>query len=105
MFVANRFIGWFRKNIELTFWLTALVLLYYMPLEGAHYSLCVPSILGFESCPGCGLGHAVHLFLHGEIQHAFEHHPLVIIAIPIILLRIFALIKDEITHNKLIHAK
>lgn len=84
---------------ELLFWSGALVALAFSSPEGHHYTLCPLSNLGFQYCPGCGLGRSVSCALHGNITGSIEWHPLGIFAIGVILHRIVTLIKYSIKFN------
>lgn len=82
----------FRKYFELTAWIVALVSLAFMtPTTDVHYSLCVFKFIGITYCPGCGLGHAISYFFHGNVKESFNAHPLGIFAIIVILARIYKL--------------
>jgi hypothetical protein len=58
-----------------------------------HFTICPLSNLGFEHCPGCGLGKSISMILHGNIFESFDYHLLGIPAFIIILFRIYQLIK------------
>lgn len=60
-----------------------------------HFTFCPLSNLGFEHCPGCGLGKSVSLILHGHFIESFDFHWLGIPALIIILFRIFQLIRNN----------
>jgi hypothetical protein len=49
--------------------------------------------MGITWCPGCGLGHSIAYFMHGDIYHSFHAHWLGIPAFFIICHRIYVLIK------------
>ncbi|KAA9040640.1 DUF2752 domain-containing protein [Ginsengibacter hankyongi] len=92
----------FRKYFELTFWITALVLLAIMPTAtNPHYSFCVFKLMGFKFCPGCGLGHSISYLFHGDLRASFSTHPLGIFAVIVILLRLYNLFRLQILikHN------
>ena len=85
---------YFHKYFELVFWSGAIVLLFiFDPTQESHYSLCLFKNLGFQFCPGCGLGHSISYLLHGKLNASINTHPLGIIALPVILYRIFKLAK------------
>lgn len=70
-----------------------MVLLFFLPdTEGAK-SLCPSQLLGLGKCPGCGIGHAIHDALHFRFRASFHHHPLGILAVIIIFIRIKQLIQ------------
>jgi len=92
----------FRKYFEVTFWITALVLLAIMPTgTDPHYSFCIFKLMGFKFCPGCGLGHSISYLFHGDLSASFSTHPLGIFAVIVILLRIYNLFRLHklIKHN------
>jgi len=83
-----------KKLVEPVIWLTALLILGFADLSsGTHISLCPLANLGFDFCPGCGLGHSVSYALRGNLAASFEAHPLGIFAIVVLLLRSFSLIR------------
>ncbi|MFT7589175.1 MAG: hypothetical protein ACI959_001392 [Limisphaerales bacterium] len=81
--------------IELLFWIGALVALYWMPLNSpANFegtSLCILTNLGFNWCPGCGIGHSITHVMHGNLQASIAAHPVGIFALLVIVFRIFSL--------------
>ncbi|MGO4294732.1 DUF2752 domain-containing protein [Chitinophaga sp. RAB17] len=75
---------WRKINIELIAWPLGLVLLYLMTPDENAGSLCLLKNLGIPFCPGCGLGHGIHYFLHGQWSAAIHHHwlsPLVVVVL------------------------
>lgn len=88
----ERWINILSRQLEVVFWFIALVWLYFLPDTGGHFTLCPIAAMGFTWCPGCGLGHAMHDLLHGNIAEAFRHHYLVLFAFFTILFRMFKLI-------------
>lgn len=85
-----------KNNLELIFWITALIILATMNLEGNHLSLCPISQLGFEFCPGCGIGHSIGFLFHGNLEASFEAHPLGIFALVMLTYRIIQLTKNTL---------
>lgn len=86
--------GWpmAKKNLELIFWPTSLLLLVLMdPQSNSHFSLCIFKFIGLSFCPGCGLGHSISFLFHGNITASLHAHILGIPAVIIILIRIFKL--------------
>ncbi|MDQ6761367.1 MAG: DUF2752 domain-containing protein [Bacteroidota bacterium] len=74
------------------FWVVALLLLAFMkPDTDAHYSFCILKFLGFNKCPGCGLGHSISFLFHGDVRQSFAAHPLGIFALIVIFARIYKL--------------
>ena len=82
------------KNLELFFWVAAMVLLFFMEPSAGHFTLCPIKNLGFSFCPGCGIGHSIHYALHFNFSESFAHHPLGIFAIIIIFSRIIKLFSN-----------
>jgi hypothetical protein len=75
-------------------WITALLYLaFFVNPYQTHFTICPLSNLGFEHCPGCGLGNSIALIFRGNISQSFESHILGIPALLIIFHRIFTLIK------------
>jgi hypothetical protein len=87
---------WVRQHLELLFWVGGLLVLFFMPVGDGHVTICPLALSGMEWCPGCGLGRAIHFALHLDFHHSFHHHPLGIVAIPIIVHRVFILLKNHI---------
>jgi hypothetical protein len=75
------------------------------PATDAHYSFCLFKVLGFNFCPGCGLGHSISYLFHGEVRASLSAHPLGIFAVIIILLRIFKLFQLHLFSKTNNHAK
>ncbi len=72
-------------RFEVIFWVTALLLLACMkPDVDAHYSFCILKFIGFQKCPGCGLGHSISFLFHGDIRKSLDAHPLGIFALIVI---------------------
>ncbi|MCW3462502.1 DUF2752 domain-containing protein [Chitinophaga nivalis] len=63
-----------KTDIELPAWLTGLVWLYCKTPDNNAISLCIFKAAGLPFCPGCGLGHGIHHFLHGHWALAFHYH-------------------------------
>ncbi|MBU2651479.1 MAG: DUF2752 domain-containing protein [Bacteroidetes bacterium] len=94
-----------RHNLEAFVWIIALFSLAMTDPGCDHFSLCPLKNLGFEYCPGCGLGHSISWFFRGELLRSFEAHPLGVPAIVILLYRIVNIFykyrKDLITQKSL----
>lgn len=94
--MQRSFPGYFlfiKSNLELVIWITALVCLYFLNVDGQ--SLCIFRFAGISWCPGCGLGHAIHAALHFQFVASFNEHPFGIPALLIIAHRIFQLISKQ----------
>ena len=79
---------YWQQYFELLCWITALVLLFFRPVNTSAPTLCIFRWLQIDHCPGCGIGHAIHYALHLQLTTSFEHHPIGIAAVLIILNRI-----------------
>ncbi|UZD23198.1 DUF2752 domain-containing protein [Algoriphagus halophytocola] len=90
-----------RMPLELIFWIGSLLAIFLLdPHSSTHFSLCPLSQLGFDWCPGCGLGRAMSLLAKGEFQASWALHPLAGLAYVVIIARIVQLIKNlKTTHN------
>ncbi|HVI49234.1 MAG TPA: DUF2752 domain-containing protein [Chitinophaga sp.] len=68
-------IAFYRKiNLELILWPTGLLLLFLMQPDTQGPSWCLFKNAGLPFCPGCGLGHGIHYFLHGQFKASLHHH-------------------------------
>lgn len=86
---------WQQTPIELIFWIGSLVgIILIDPYGPHHFSLCPLDNLGFDWCPGCGLGRAMSLLAKGDIQASWSMHPLAMFAFAVILYRIIQLIRN-----------
>ncbi|MEO6706702.1 MAG: DUF2752 domain-containing protein [Ginsengibacter sp.] len=82
----------FKRYFELAVWIIVLVLMAFMdPATNSDYSFCPFNFIGFNHCPGCGLGHSISFIFHGDLHASFSSHPLGLFAIAIILFRIYKL--------------
>jgi ribose/xylose/arabinose/galactoside ABC-type transport system permease subunit len=79
--------------LELIIWMSALLFLVFTASRSAHSSLCPLDNLGFNWCPGCGLGRSIRYLLHGEFNLSFENHWFGIPASIILFYRIIQLFK------------
>lgn len=67
------------------------------PILDGKLTLCVPTLLGFDGCWGCGLGRSIGLLAHGELAASWASHPLGIPAVLIISARIVQLVRQNRT--------
>lgn len=89
----------FISNFELIFWIAAIVYLFIIDPHQQHFTLCPLCNLGFEYCPGCGLGRSCAQALHGNFIQSLQMHPFGIFALFVISHRIFTLISDFKQHK------
>jgi hypothetical protein len=88
-------------NIELVFWISALVLLAFTNPTEHHFTLCPFNNLGFKHCPGCGIGRSIAYLFRGDFIHSFQMHPLGIFAVGVIDFRIFQIINNQYIHKQI----
>lgn len=62
-----------------------------------HATFCVPTLVGLDGCMGCGVGHAAGLALRGEVWASIAEHPLGIVAVVVLLIRIASVI---VSHHR-----
>lgn len=86
---------WRKINIELLAWPLGLTLLYLMTPDENAGSLCLFKNIGIPVCPGCGLGHGIHYFLHGQWSASVHHHWFAPLAVAVLLYRIVQLARDQ----------
>ncbi len=85
---------WKLLGLEGTIWLSAIIYLSLISTNTEdHFTFCPLANLGFENCPGCGLGKSVSLIIHGNIFQSFDYHYLGIPALLIIIFRLYQIIK------------
>jgi len=87
---------WLLIGFEASVWISGLVylLLFHAPGE-SHFTICPLSNLGFDFCPGCGLGNSISYIFKGDFIASIHSHPLGIFALIIITLRIITIIKNN----------
>lgn len=89
-----------RIPLELIFWIVALTVLacakIHEPAHPDHFTLCPLANVGFDWCPGCGIGRSITHVFHGNFAESFEMHWFGIPALLIIVHRIVVLIKKDI---------
>jgi hypothetical protein len=94
-------IGTVRFPTEALIWIGALagLALFGADLHG-HVSFCIPTLLGFDGCMGCGLGHSIALALHGDLEGAFGAHPMGIPAVGILIFRSISMIRQSNNNSR-----
>lgn len=91
----------FKKHSELAAWLLALVIpVFINPWSANHVTLCFFKWMGFDACPGCGLGKSIAFLYRGEWELSFQTHWLGAAAVLFLLIRIYHLSKKLITTPK-----
>jgi hypothetical protein len=90
-------------SIEAYIWIAGLITLAFLTPDESHFTLCPLANMGFEYCPGCGLGKSISFLFHGHIMESFNAHPLGIFAVGVLVFRIFSLCKQS--YYKIINQK
>ncbi|HEY8511111.1 MAG TPA: DUF2752 domain-containing protein [Cyclobacteriaceae bacterium] len=89
-----------RIPTEAWLWMAALIALaFHNPDSGKHLALCPLHYLGFDFCPGCGLGRSISYALHGQLADSLSMHPLGVFALIVLSYRIVQLIRHHIAFN------
>ncbi|NQW31044.1 MAG: DUF2752 domain-containing protein [Ignavibacteria bacterium] len=83
------------KNPEFIIWIAALAYLGGLsPFLDSPIPFCIPSLFGFDSCWGCGIGGSITHVLHGDFVGSVDYHPLGILALGVIVYRLVTIYKD-----------
>ena len=61
-----------RHFFEPLIWIAALIFLGFF--NPSYLSLCPVKNFFGVNCPGCGLGHSIHLLMHGQFEESFAYH-------------------------------
>lgn len=84
---------YFRQKLEAWIWLVVLLsMVLTQPSSGNHFILCPLAHMGIQKCPGCGVGRSMILALHGNVPESLCLHPLGLLALVVISLRIYELL-------------
>jgi len=89
-------------HLEAYFWLAALIsMALTTPTHDTHFTFCIFKLLGIDFCPGCGLGHSIIFLFHGDFKESWDSHPLAILAVAVLIHRIFIILYKDIKIYKL----
>ena len=91
------FKSYMSKYFEPVIWILALLFLFFLDTSKEATSLCVFKLVGFNSCWGCGIGHAIHHALHFNFQQSFQEH---ILGIPATIAILYNIFNSFIKQNK-----
>lgn len=84
-------------HLEAYLWLFALLsMALTTPTHDTHFTFCLFKLMGIDFCPGCGLGHAIIFLFHGDFVDSWNSHPLAILAVAVLLHRIYRILKNDI---------
>jgi hypothetical protein len=92
-------------SLELVFWIVALILLASSNPYQQHFTLCPLANLGFDWCPGCGIGRSIAAIFRGDLVASFKFHWFGVPALTIIAYRIYQLTKQLINKEKNLNYK
>lgn len=87
--ISNR-CKWFYAAAAIAVVIVGSVLFLFNPAETGVFPRCPFLMLTGLKCPGCGSQRAIHALLHGDIIRAWDYNPLLIIAVPYIILGFIA---------------
>ena len=96
MSLKEAFAKYFYLHFEWMALATGLLLMMFMEPNSTAASFCPLERLGFQFCPGDGLGNSIALAVRGQFTASFYSHAMGIPAIVIILGRIFAILHRNI---------
>ncbi|MEL7834645.1 DUF2752 domain-containing protein [Fodinibius sp. Rm-B-1B1-1] len=93
-----------KNYFEVAAFSIGLILLAFMdPNTTTGPGLCLLENLGFQYCPGDGLGHSISFFFRGEFSNALQSNILGPFAVFIIGGRIIYIVyKNSLNHNKIL---
>lgn len=81
---------WFYAAAAIAVVIVGAVLFFFNPAETGVFPRCPFLMLTGYECPGCGSQRAIHALLHGDIIKAWDYNPLLVIAVPYIILGFIA---------------
>ena len=86
-----------RIDSEAYIWLAGLVLVVLIgPSSESHFTVCLFKNLGFDFCPGCGLGRSIAYLARGELTASLHAHPLGVPAVAVLAHRIVTLVRNSL---------
>jgi len=88
--------------LEAICWLIGLILLAMLNPYTSHplFSLCIFHHIGWENCPGCGLGTSIALIFRGDFHNSIQTHVLGIPTLIVLVRRIIVLSINHYQHGK-----
>jgi hypothetical protein len=87
-------------NFEALLWIVGIIYLATIdPYQHGHIDFCLFKIMGFEFCPGCGLGKSISMIFQGDIINSIKTHPIGIFALIFIIRRIIELLFKSNSNN------
>lgn len=89
-----------QQNLEAIIWIAVLLIFVFSPVANEHITLCPFNLAGIDYCPGCGMGRALIMLLHGDIVNSFAMHPLAIFTLVLLLIRISVVVRNSYLYHK-----
>jgi len=87
---------WSVIGFEAVVWILGLFFLIFIHIPGeTHFTICPLANIGFEFCPGCGLGNSISYLFKGDLIASVDSHPFGIFALIIITSRIISIINNN----------
>lgn len=85
-----------RIPAEAWFWIIGLIgVAVAAPTLENTVTICIPSMLGIDWCPGCGLGRSIGHLVRGEFEASFSAYPLALPAVALLTAHIVLLIRKQ----------
>lgn len=91
---------YFFLHFEWMVLLTGLLLMAFLDPFSNSPSFCAVDRLGFDFCPGCGLGKSIAHTFRGNIPASLEAHPAGMFATIIIFGRVLSILHRNHKYNK-----
>ena len=91
---------YFFLHFEWLALITGLLLMAVLDPFSQAPSICPIDRLGFDFCPGCGLGKSIAFAARGNLTASFQSHPLGIFAILVIGARLVSIFRRNLNFKK-----
>ena|SRR5688572_13048336 len=85
---------------EAVVWVAGLIALALIDPSVDHRSICPLDALGFQYCPGCGLGRSIAFLFQADFEESWKAHPLGTAAVLILTFRVITLTKTFFSYGK-----
>lgn len=91
---------YFFLHFEWIALLSGLLLMIFLDPYSQDPSICPIDRIGFDFCPGCGLGKSIAFAARGNIEASIQSHPLGLMAVIVIIVRVGSIFKRNFNFNK-----
>lgn len=89
-------------DMEAFIWMIVLIAPFFIDPNGtSHFNLCLFNRLGFDFCPGCGLGRSIAFLYQGDLSASLAAHPLGLAGVAVIALRIISITRNSVARINL----